>query len=123
MSNEYPNKQDVLNVFGELEATAPKGWTLSIEYPDFIAVSHPTFNDEQLIALGDQNGFFMFNDAKANPVLGDMKGLTDAEEIAASFWQQIGAFYPELMEKRKGISPEQLERVKRILTEQKEKAN
>lgn len=111
----------VAEVLGEVETTAPKNWWVSLEYPNFIAVSHPTFNDEQLIALGDINGFFSFNDGLANPVLGDMENLTNAEEIAKSFWQQIGVFYPDLMEKRKGISPEQLERVKRILTEQKEK--
>lgn len=111
----------VAEVLGEVETTAPKNWWVSLEYPNFIAVSHPTFNDEQMIALGDINGFFSFNDGLANPVLGDMENLTNAEEIAKSFWQQIGALYPDLMEKRKGITPEQLERVKRILTEQKEK--
>lgn len=120
MSEKMPTVAEVL---GEIETTAPKNWWVSLEYPNFIAVSHQTFNDEQLIALGDVNGFFSFNDAKADPVLGDMENLTDAEEIAISFWQQIGTFYPELMEKRKGISPEQLERVKQILTEQKEKEN
>ena len=111
----------VADVLGEIETTAPKNWWVSLEYPNFIAVSHPTFNDEQLIALGDLNGFFSFNDTKADPVLGDMENLTDAEEIALSFWQQISVFYPDLIEKRKGISPEQLERVKKIITENKEK--
>jgi NADH pyrophosphatase NudC (nudix superfamily) len=118
MSEKMATVEEVLNATKE---TAPKGWTVSLEYPNFIAVSHPTFNDEQLIALGDINGFFSFNDTEADPVLGDMENLTDAKEIALSFWQQISVFYPDLMEKRKGITPEQLERVKKILTEQKEK--
>ena len=93
-----PNcKPTLADVLGELETTAPKDWWVSIEYPNFIAVSHPTFNDEQMIALGDINGFYSFNDAKANPVVGDMKDLTDAQEIAVSFWQQISAIYPDLM--------------------------
>jgi hypothetical protein len=120
MSKEMPSLTDVL---GELETTAPKDWWVSLEYPDFIAIVHPTFNDEQLIALGTINGYFSFNDSLANPICGDMKDLTDAEEIAISFWQEIGKVYPDLMEKRKGISPEQLERVKKIITEQKEKGN
>lgn len=111
----------VADVLGEVQATAPKGWCVSLEYPNFIAASHSTLNDEQMIALGDLNGFFSFNDTKADPVLGDMEGMTDATEIAGSFWQQISKFYPDLMEKRKGISPEQLEKIKKILTEQKEK--
>jgi hypothetical protein len=111
----------VANVLGEVQATASKGWCVSLEYPNFIAASHPTLNDEQTIALGDLNGFFSFNDTKADPVLGDMEGITNAEEIALSFWQQVGKFYPDLVEKRKGISFEQLERVKKIITENKEK--
>lgn len=87
----------IADVLGELETTAPKNWWVSLEYPNFIAVSHPTFNDEQLIALGDINGFFSFNDVKADPVLGDMQNLTDAKEIAASFWKQLAYFYPELL--------------------------
>jgi hypothetical protein len=87
----------VADVLGELETTAPKDWWVSLEYPNFIAISHPTFDDEQLIALGDINGFFSFNDAKAQTICGDMEGLTDALEIANSFWQQIGKIYPTLM--------------------------
>jgi hypothetical protein len=87
----------VEEVLGELETTAPKNWWVSLEYPNFIAVSHPTFNDEQLIALGDINGYFSFNDGIANPVAGSMEELTDADEIAESFWQQIAEIYPELV--------------------------
>jgi hypothetical protein len=118
MSKEMPSLTDVL---GELETTAPENWWVSLEYNNYIAIVHPTFNDEQLIALGDMEGYFSFNDAIGNPVCGDMKGLTDAEEIAISFWQEVGKVYPDLIEKRKGISPEQLERVKKIITENKEK--
>lgn len=89
---EFPTVEEVL---GEVETTAPKGWWVSLEYHNFIAVSHPTFNDEKLIALGDINGFFSFNDCLN--VCGDMENLTDAQEIAVSFWQQIAEIYPDLV--------------------------
>jgi hypothetical protein len=118
MSEKMATVEEVLNATKE---TAPKGWTVSHEYPNCVGVTHLTFTDEEFIMLGDINGFFSFNDTDAETICGDMEDLTDAKEIAESFWKQVGATYPQLMEKRKGITPEQLERVKKILTEQKEK--
>ena len=92
-----PPMATVADVLGEIETTAPKDWLISLEYPNFIAVSHPTFNDEQMIALGDINGFFSFNDGIANPVAGDMAHLWDAKEIAIYFWKEISAIYPDLV--------------------------
>lgn len=77
--------------------TAPVGWVISYEYPDFIGVNHPTFDGEQFILVGDVNGHFGFNDCPADVVCGDMEGLTDPKEIAESFWQQISKHYPELV--------------------------
>jgi hypothetical protein len=50
-----------------------------------------------------------------------MEGLTDDDEIASNFWQQIAEIYPDLMNKSKGLTPKRLENIKRIITENKEK--
>jgi hypothetical protein len=45
--------------------------------------------------FGDLNGYFAFNDCL--DVCGDMEGITNADEIAKSFWQQISEIYPNLI--------------------------
>ena len=87
----------VVEVLKEVEDLAPEGWTVNHEYPNYIGVNHPTFTDDQFISLGDINGDFGFNDVFAADVCGSMEGLTDAAEIAASFWQQVGEHYPDLV--------------------------
>jgi hypothetical protein len=89
---EMATVEDVLIATQE---TAPEGWTVSAEYPEQIGIHHSSLTDDEFIMFGDTNGFFMFNDA--NAVCGDMEELTDAEEIAASLWQQIAAIYPNLI--------------------------
>ena len=92
----FPNKKDVLDVFAELEKTAPEGWIISVEYPAYIGITHKSFYDSDFIALGDINGYFSFNDER-DAINGSMENLTDPQEIAASFWEQIAVFYPEQM--------------------------
>jgi hypothetical protein len=94
MEIQYPTPEQVRI---ETEKLAPKGWTISAEYPDFIGVNHPTFTNEQFVFMGDVNEHFGFNDQPADIVCGDMEGLTDPKEIAASFWRQLADFYPELL--------------------------
>lgn len=94
METNYPTVEQVLNATQE---TAPEGWTVSYEYPDQIGVSHSTLKDDQFISFGDVNGFFSFNDAFSNGCGGSMKDLTNAKEIAVSFWQQVATFYPNLI--------------------------
>lgn len=94
MKTKYPTPEQVRIATKE---SAPEGWTISAEYPDFIGVNHPTFTDEQFVFIGDVNEHFGFNDQPADVVCGDMEGLTDPKEIAASFWRQLAAFYPELL--------------------------
>jgi hypothetical protein len=89
---EFPTVAEVLDATKE---TAPKGWTISHEYPDCIGVTHSSLTNDQFIMLGDINGFFAFNDCLS--VCGDMEELTDAQEIANSFWQQIAVIYPNLI--------------------------
>jgi hypothetical protein len=89
---EMATVEAVLNATQE---TAPEGWTVSHEYPDCVGVSHPTFTNDEFIMFGDVNGFFAFNDCLN--VCGDMEELTDAQEIAKSFWQQIAKIYPNLV--------------------------
>jgi hypothetical protein len=89
---EMPTVEEVLE---ETQKTAPEGWTVSYEYPNQIGVSHPTLTDDQFIMFGDVNGFFSFNDCL--DVCGDMEGITNTEEIASSFWQQVGEIYPDLV--------------------------
>ena len=91
---EMATVEEVLNATQE---TAPDGWTVSHEYPDTIGVTHTSFTDEQFISFGDVNYDFGFNDVFASDVCGSMEGLTDAQEIAESFWQQIAEIYPELI--------------------------
>lgn len=105
----------VAEVLEVTENLAPDGWKVSHEYPDTVGVTHPTFTDEQFISFGDINGDFGFNDVYASDVCGSMEGMTAAAEIAASFWLQVGKFYPELMEKTNGITAEQLLEVIKIL--------
>ena len=105
------NMATVAQVLKETEETAPDGWIVSHEYPDQIGVTHPSFTDDQFISFGDINYDFGFNDVFASEVCGSMEGLTDAKEIAKSFWDQVAGIYPNLMNKKKGISPEQLAKV------------
>jgi len=95
MNNDlkYPK---VVEVLPFVEATAPKNWAITYEYPNDIGVFHPSFNDEQMIFLGDVNGFFGFNDQSDTDFNGYMEGITKPEEIAQSFWFQLSEFYPEL---------------------------
>jgi hypothetical protein len=95
--SEYPMPEQVGI---EIKKTAPFGWIISYEYPDFIGVNHPTFTDEQFILVGDVNEHFGFNDQPADIVCGSMEDLTDAKEIAVSFWQQLNKHYPNLMKGR-----------------------
>ena len=90
---EYPS---VLDVLPFVEQTAPKDFTISYEYPNDIGVDHPSFNDQQMIFLGDVNGYFGFNDQSNNDLNGYMEGITNPEEIAKSFWNQIKELYPDL---------------------------
>jgi hypothetical protein len=94
METNYPTPEQVRNATTE---TAPEGWTISQEYPDYIGVTHKSFYDSQFIYFGDTNGHFAFNDEFADPICGSMENLTDPKEIAASFWKQLSAFYPELL--------------------------
>jgi hypothetical protein len=92
--------KDMASVEAVLNATqeiAPKGWTVTAEYPDSVGVTHPTLTDDQFIMLGDVNGYFAFNDAFNSGANGAMENLTNAAEIAANFWQQIAAIYPDLV--------------------------
>jgi len=100
MTNDlkYPTVSEVLPF---VEATAPNGWVISYEYPNDIGVDHPSFNDEQMIFLGDVNGFFGFNDQSDTDFNGYMEGITNPEEITKSFWGQIAKFYPELFKENK----------------------
>ena len=95
---KYPNVIDVLPL---IEATAPNGWAITYEYPNDIGIDHPSFNDDQMIFLGDVNGFFGFNDQSDTDFNGYMEGITNPEEIAKSFWGQITKFYPKLFEEVK----------------------
>jgi hypothetical protein len=101
METNYPTPELVRNATKE---TAPEGWIISAEYPDFIGVNHPSFTNEQFIFMGDVNGHFGFNDQPADIVCGDMENLFDPKEIAASFWKQLAAFYPELLKGENDMS-------------------
>ena len=89
---EMATVEEVLNATQE---TAPEGWTVSHEYPDCVGVTHNQLTEDQFIMFGDVNGYFAFNDCL--DVCGDMENLTDADEIAESFWQQIAEIYPDLV--------------------------
>lgn len=91
----YPSYEEMIKALTE---TAPEGWTVSDEY-HFIGVNHLKLTNEQFIAFGDVNKYYGFNDTNADTVLGDMRELTDPDEIAKSFWFQLGEFYPELFKK------------------------
>lgn len=91
---KYPMPEQVR---AEIKKVAPVGWIISYEYPDFIGVNHPTFTNDQFILVGDVNEHYGFNDHPADVVCGSMEGLTDAADIAASFWLQVGKFYPDLV--------------------------
>lgn len=84
--------EDVLKATQE---TAPEGWTVSHEYPNCVGVTHNQLTNDEFIMFGDLNGYFAFNDCLN--VCGDMENLTDAKEIAKSFWQQIAVVYPNLI--------------------------
>lgn len=86
--------EDVLNATQDI---APVGWIVTPEYPEQIGVHHPSLTDDQFISFGDVNGYFAFNDVFADGANGAMENLTDAKEIAADFWQQIAAIYPNLI--------------------------
>jgi hypothetical protein len=91
-NDEMATVEEVLNATQEL---TPKGWTVSHEYPNCVGVNHPTFTSDEFVMFGDINGYFAFNDCLN--VCGDMEELTDAKEIAKSFWQQIAKIYPNLV--------------------------
>jgi hypothetical protein len=91
----YPTSEEMFN---KLKETAPIGWVVSDEY-HFIGVNHSALTQEQFIAFGNVNGCFGFNDENADTVCGDMEGITNPDEIAKEFWDQIAGFYPQLMEK------------------------
>ena len=94
MNIQYPTPEQVRKETAKL---APKGWTVSHEYPDQIGVTHQSLDDFQFISFGNVNGHFSFNDVYADPICGSMESLTDPKEIAESFWKQLGEFYPELI--------------------------
>jgi hypothetical protein len=87
----------VEQVLKATKETAPIGWVVTAEYPDQIGVSHPSFTNDEFISFGDINGDFSFNDSYTKGVCGYMQNLTNAKEIAASFWKQLAYFYPELL--------------------------
>lgn len=89
---KYPTREEMLI---KLEETAPKGWLVNDEY-HFVSVDHPSLTEEQMIAFGNVNGCFGFNDTNADTVCGDMEGITNPNEIAQNFWDQVKEFYPEL---------------------------
>jgi len=91
---DYPTVNEVLIATQE---TAPEGWTVTAEYPDSVGITHPTLTDDQFIMFGDVNGYFAFNDAFNSGANGAMENLTDADEIANNFWQQIAKIYPDLV--------------------------
>ena len=90
---KYPNVIDVLPF---VEAIAPQNWEITYEYPNDIGVNHPSFNDTQMIFLGDVNGYFGFNDQSDMDLNGYMEEITNPEEIAKSFWSQVKELYPDL---------------------------
>lgn len=92
---EFPSYEEMIKA---LEKSAPEGWIISDEY-HFIGVNHSALTNEQFIAFGDVNKYYGFNDTNADTVCGDMRELTNPEEIAKSFWFQLGEFYPELFKK------------------------
>jgi hypothetical protein len=89
---DFPTVQEVLKA---TQATAPDGWIVSYEYSNEIGVHHPSLSDDQFISFGDVNGHFSFNDCL--DVCGSFEELTSADEIAASFWQQVAKIYPDLI--------------------------
>ena len=89
---DFPTVAEVLNATQE---TAPAGWAVSHEYPDCVGVTHNQLTEDQFIMFGDVNGYFAFNDCL--DVCGSFEELTDADEIAKSFWQQIAEIYPDLV--------------------------
>lgn len=89
---KYPSPDEM---FIKLEETAPKDWIISDEW-HFIGVDHPSLTDEQFISFGNVNVCFGFNDTNADTVCGDMEGITNPDEIAQNFWDQVKEFYPEL---------------------------
>jgi hypothetical protein len=91
---DFPSVDEVLKATQE---TAPVGWIVTEEYPEQIGVHHPTLTDDQFISFGDVNGYFAFNDAFSDGANGAMENLTDAQEIAESFWNQIAEIYPDLI--------------------------
>jgi hypothetical protein len=95
MNNDlkYPTVSEVLPF---VEATAPNNWAITYEFPNDIGVDHPSFNDTQMIFLGDVNGFFGFNDQSDMDLNGYMEEITNPEEIAKSFWDQMAKLYPKL---------------------------
>jgi hypothetical protein len=95
---KYPTVSEVLPF---VEATAPNNWVITYEFPNDIGVDHPSFNDTQMIFLGDVNGFFGFNDQSDMDLNGYMEEITNPEEIAKSFWGQIAELYPQLIERIK----------------------
>jgi len=112
MEIKYPTVEQVLKATQDL---APKGWTVSAEYPDSVGVHHSDLTDDQFIMLGDVNGYFAFNDAFSEGCGGSMEGITAPAEIAAIFWVEVGKHYPELTQERDGITAEQLLEVIKIL--------
>ena len=94
---KYPTMEEMLI---KLEETAPEGWSIYDQY-NFIDVNHPSLTEDQLIAFGNANGCFGFNDINADTVCGDMEGITNPDEIAKNFWFQVKEFYPELFKESK----------------------
>lgn len=94
---KYPTMEEMLI---KLEETAPEGWSIYDQY-NFIDVNHPSLTEDQLIAFGNANGCFGFNDINADTVCGDMEGITNPDEIAQNFWFQVKEFYPELFKESK----------------------
>jgi len=94
---KYPTKEEM---FIKLKETAPEGWSVDDQY-HFIDVGHPSLTEEQIIAFGNANGCFGFNDLNADTVCGDMEGIYNPDEIAQNFWFQVKEFYPELFKENK----------------------
>jgi len=81
--SKYP---EVSIVLAAIQETAPKGYAIALEYPDFISISKPEWDDELEVAVGTANGCFGWS----NVTDGDnFKEITDAHEIARLVWQAV----------------------------------
>lgn len=86
----------VTRVLPYVKEHAPKGFVITYEYPNDIGVWHKNWKrDEQMIFLGDVNGYYAFNDQFADEVSDSIgENFKDPEEIAKRFWELLTAYYP-----------------------------